>query len=151
MKWVTTANVHFDRVASPWLITRFIDKDAQFLFVPRGQTGTLPQDAIPIAIPGHKLGPHDENGTTFEKLLKEYKLTDPALADMGKFVNAGVNYVLHGYRPPATDRLGQVAVGYLAFSDGMGIVEPDDAKRLERSYMVYDALYAAIKAGKVKA
>lgn len=151
MKWVTTANVHFDRVASPWLIRRFIDKDAEFLFIPRGQTQNLPKDAIPIAVPGTKLGPHDENGTTFEKLLKEYKLTDPALLDMGKFVNAGVKYVIDGYRPPATDRLGQVAVGFLAFSDGMGILEPDDAKRLERSYHAYDALYAAIKGGKVKA
>lgn len=150
MKWVTTANVHFDRVASPWLIKRFIDKDAEFAFVPRGQVANLPTDAIPIAIPGTKLGPHDENGTTFEKLLKEYTLTDPALADMGKFVSAGVNYVLHGYRPPATDRLGQVAVGFLAFSDGMVLLESNDAKRLEASYHAYDALYAAIKGGKVK-
>ena len=79
MKWVTTANVHFDRVASPWLITRFIDPKAEFIFLSRDQMDKRPADAIPIAIPGTELGPHDENGTTFTKLVKKYQITDPAI------------------------------------------------------------------------
>src|ERR1700674_3806189 len=70
MKWITTANVHFDRLASPWLIKRFIDPNAEFLFEAKGQEDKRPKDAIPIAIPGAKLGPHDKDGPTFLKIVK---------------------------------------------------------------------------------
>jgi len=148
MKWVTTANVHFDRVASPWLIKRFIDPKAEFLFLARDQVDKRPKDAIPIAIPGTKLGPHDENGTTFTKLLKEYKLTDPALTRMAQVVEKGVGFVLNGYRPPIDDRDGQISVGFLAFSDGMILHKTNDQERLDASYVAYDALYALFKANK---
>jgi hypothetical protein len=148
MKWVTTANVHFDRVASPWLIKRFIDPNAEFLFVSRDQVNSRPADAIPIAIPGTKLGPHDENGTTFTKLLKEYKLTDPALEHMAQVVEKGVKFVLEGYRPPINDRDGQIGVGFLAFSDGMVLHKSNDQERLDASFIAYDALYALFKANK---
>src|SRR4051812_13312945 len=103
MKWVTIGNLHFDRVASPWLIRRFVDPKAEFVFVPRGQEATRPKDAIPFAIPGEKLGPHDKDGPTFVKILREYKLNDPALEKMGEVVDKGVKYVLEGYRPPIGD------------------------------------------------
>ena len=148
MKWATTNNVHFDRVASPWLIKRFIDPNAEFFFVARGQEDKRPNDAIPFAIPGAKLGPHDENGPTFLKILKEYKLQDPALDLMAKVVDLGVNYVLHGFRPAADDKYGQIAVGYVAFSDGMILHKRTDPERLEASYVAYDALYALFKANK---
>lgn len=148
MKWVTTANVHFDRVASPWLIKRFIDPNAEFLFVQRDQVDQRPKDAIPIAIPGTELGPHDENGTTFTKLVKKYKLTDPALMHMAEVVEKGVKFVLEGYRPPITDRDGQIGVGFLAFSDGMILHKTNDQERLDASYVAYDALYALFKANK---
>lgn len=151
MKWVTTANVHFDRVASPWLIKRFIDPNAEFSFLARGQEKNIPKDAIPIAVPGTaKLGPHDENGTTFTKLLKEYKLTDPALELMAKVVEAGVSSVLTKYRPAADDHYGQIGVGYVAFSDGMVLFKKTDAERLEASYVAYDALYALFTANTAK-
>ncbi len=148
MKWVTTANVHFDRVASPWLIKRFIDPAAEFVFVPRDQVDKRPADAIPIAIPGTELGPHDENGTTFTKLVKKYKLTDPAILHMAEVVEKGVKFVLEGYRPPITDRDGQIGVGFLAFSDGMILHKTNDQERLDASYVAYDALYAVFKANK---
>lgn len=149
MKWVTTANVHFDRVASPWLIRRFIDPKAEFLFVKRGEENNRPADAIPIAIPGTaKLGPHDKEGPTFVKILHEYKLTDPALERMGHVVDKGVRFVLEKYRPPIDDREGQIAVGFLAFSDGMLLHEPSDQARLDASFVAYDALYALFKANK---
>jgi hypothetical protein len=148
MKWVTTANVHFDRVASPWLIRRFIDPAAEFLFVARDQVDKRPADAIPIAIPGTKLGPHDENGTTFTKLIREYKLTDPALLHMAQVVEKGVKFVLEGYRPPIDDRDGQIGVGFLAFSDGMILHKTSDQERLDASFIAYDALYALFRANK---
>lgn len=61
MLWVTTDHVHLDRVACPWLIRRFIDKDAEFTFLTRDNVNSLPADAIPYAIPGVELGPHDES------------------------------------------------------------------------------------------
>jgi hypothetical protein len=79
MKWVTRDFVHLDRVASPWLIKRFIDRDAVFVFVPWGKEDRRPADAIPFALPGAEIGPHDHEGTTFAKLLKKYRLDDPAL------------------------------------------------------------------------
>ncbi len=148
MKWVTTANVHFDRVASPWLIKRFIDPQAEFVFVPRDQVNTRPADAIPLAIPGTELGPHDENGTTFTKLVKKYKITDPAILHMAQVVEKGVKFVLEGYRPAITDRDGQIGVGFLAFSDGMVLHKSTDQERLDASYIAYDALYALFKANK---
>lgn len=148
MRWITTANVHFDRVASPWLIKRFIDPNAEFLFEAKGQEDKRPKDAIPIAIPGAELGPHDQDGPTFLKILKKYKINDPALQLMAQVVDKGVNYVLHGYRPPIDDRYGQIAVGYLALSDGMILLKPTDQERLDASFIAYDALYALFKANK---
>lgn len=148
MKWVTTAHVHFDRVASPWLIKRFVDPDAEFLFVERGQEDSRPKDAIPLAIRGTTLGPHDENGTTFEKILKEYKLEDPALHLMGQVVHKGVNYVVAGYRPPSDDNYGQMGVGYIAFQEGMLLLKESDQERLDASFIAYDAMYALFKANK---
>jgi hypothetical protein len=148
MKWVTTANVHFDRVASPWLIKRFIDPNAEFFFVTRGQEDRHPKDAIPIAIPGAKLGPHDKDGPTFLKILREYKLDDPALERMATVVDKGVRFVLEGYRPAADDRDGQIGVGYLAFSDGMILHKTNDQERLTASFVAYDALYALFRANK---
>lgn len=148
MKWVTTANVHFDRVASPWLIKRFVDPKAEFVFVARGQEKNRPKDAIPIAIPGEKLGPHDKDGPTFLKILREYKLTDPALERMAHVVDKGVKFVLEGYRPPIDDRDGQIGVGFLAFSDGMILTKTNDQERLDASFVAYDALYALFRANK---
>ena len=146
MKWITTAIVHYDRVASPWLIRRFIDPNAEFLFESKGQESQRPKDAIPFAIPGTKLGPHDENGPTFLKILREYKIQDPALETMAVVVDKGVNYVLHGFRPTIDDRYGQMAVGLLAFSDGMVLLKKTDQERLDSSYIVWDAVYALFKA-----
>ena len=134
MKWVTTANVHFDRVASPWLIRRFIDPQAEFLFVSRGQENNRPADAIPIAIPGTaKLGPHDKDGTTFQKLLREYKLQDPALERMAKVVDEGVKFVLEGFRPEKGD---DALYALFKKNDGLSLkarnesAESDQARRI---------------------
>ena len=89
MKWVTTEHVHLDRVACPWLIVRFIDPEAEFLFVARDKQDQLPDGAIPVAISGTELGPHDADGTTFDKILKKYNLNDPALVSTAAGICTG--------------------------------------------------------------
>ncbi len=145
MKWVTRNYVHLDRVACPWLIRRFVDHDATFVFVEWGAK-EWPADAIPFALPGAELGPHDASGPTFTKILDKYRLADPALVRIGRVIKAGVDVVLHDYVPGADDVDGQVAVGLLAVSEGMMLTHLTDPTVLEASYPVYDALYANFKA-----
>jgi hypothetical protein len=146
MKWVTKNYVHLDRVACPWVIKRFVDRQAEFTFVAWDKQRDLPPGAIPFAITGAELGPHDEAGPTFQKILDKYHLQDAALRRIGKVIAAGVNYVLHGYVPSADDVDGQIAVGLLAVSEGMMLTHLTDNAILEASYPVYDALYANFRA-----
>ncbi len=80
MNWITRSHVHVDRVACPWLISRFIDSQAEFLFVPANQIEQAAKeaDAIPFDAPGVELGHHDGR-CSFESIILEYDLTDPAL------------------------------------------------------------------------
>ena len=146
MKWVTRNFVHLDRVASPWLIKRYIDPEATFVFVPWGEENTRPDDAIPFALPGAEIGPHDKDGTSFAKLLAKHELNEPALLSIEKVISAGVECALHGYRPAADDSYGQISVGLLALSEGMMLLNEDDATIIDRSLPVYDALMIYFKA-----
>jgi hypothetical protein len=147
MKWVTKNYVHLDRVACPWLIRRFIDPEAEFTFVGWDvPLQALPAGAIPFAIAGAELGPHDASGPTFQKILDKYQLDDPALRRIALVIKAGVDYVLHDYHPPAEDTHGQIAVGLLAVSEGLMLTNLADPKILDASFPVYDALYANFKA-----
>jgi hypothetical protein len=135
MKWVTRSHVHVDRVACPWLISRFVDSDAEFLFVPRsrveqvaGETGAIPFDA-----PGVELGHHD-NKCSFETIVEHFWLTDNALLRLAKIVHSADVSADRDADPLATG-LEAIAVGYsLRF--------PDDLENLARQFDVYDALYA---------
>jgi hypothetical protein len=143
MKWVTRDFVHLDRVASPWLILRFIDAAAQFVFVPWGAEDAAPADAIPFALPGAEIGPHDADGSTFAKLLAKHALDDPALNALARVIEAGIAYVLDDVAPTAENR---IALGLLAISEGTMLLEDDDAAIIARSLPVYDALYAYLTA-----
>lgn len=143
MKWVTRDFVHLDRVASPWLIKRFIDRDATFVFVPWGAEH-WPDDAIPFALPGAELGPHDAAGSTFRKLLEKYRLDDPALEALAGIIDAGIDYVLHDVQPKESET--PIALGLLAISEGTMLLEDDDAAIIARSLPLYDALYAYLTA-----
>ncbi len=140
MKWVTRTFVHLDRVASPWLIKRFIDPEAIFVFVPWGDEDARPHDAIPFALPGAEIGPHDKDGTSFAKFLAKYQLHEPALISIEKVIAAGVDHALHGYRPAPDETYGQIAVGLLAMSEGMMLIHEDDTTIIDRSLPIYDAL-----------
>lgn len=142
VKWVTKDFVHLDRVATPWLIKRFIDPAAQFVFVPWERQDTAPADAIPFALDGAELGSHDAAGTTFSKTLRKYELRDPGLTRMAAVIDAGVRCAVHGYRPAMDDQDGQIAVGLLAISEGVTLRTTSDDEALTASFPVYDALYA---------
>jgi len=132
--WVTRSHVHVDRVACPWLIRRFIDSEAEFLFVAPGRVDEVVQeeDAIPFDTPGAELGHHGEM-CSFEALIGKYDLRDPGLLRMAKIVNAADTRRFS--KDPLAAGLEAIAVGY-------SLRCPDDLENLERQFEVYDALYA---------
>jgi hypothetical protein len=134
MKWITRSHVHVDRVACPWLITRFIDSDAEFQFVPKSKVMEIAEKtgAIPFDTPGAELH-HREGLCTFDVIIKDYGLTDKALLRMAKVINAA-----------DTDRLAAdpLAAGFEAIAVGFGLRFPDDRENIERQFEVYDSLYA---------
>jgi hypothetical protein len=134
MKWLTRSHVHVDRVACPWLIRRFIDSQAEFIFVPASQIGEVAsrEGAIPFDAPGVKLGHHDGK-CSFEALVEEYGLKDKALLRLARIVHAADTNQMD------TDPL---AAGLEAIAVGYSLRFPDDMENLERQFEVYDALYA---------
>jgi hypothetical protein len=135
MKWITRSHVHVDRVACPWLIKRFVDSEAQFLFVPKSQVEKVAAEtgAIPFDTPGVELGHHQGN-CSFETIMKVYKLTDPGLLRLAKIVHAA---------DIAEDlKLDEIAPGLEAIATGFSLILPDDRANLDKQFLVYDALYA---------
>ena len=136
MKWVTRARPKTDRIACPWLIRRFIDPDAEILYVPTDDVLAVAadQDAHSFDAPGASFD-HRDGSCTFEVLIDDFDLgDDPALARLAGIVHAAdIDAELH------TDPLGP---GLLAIGLGGLDVEADDHRLLERASFVYDALYA---------
>ena len=134
MKWITRSHVHVDRVACPWLITRFIDSDAEFLFVPKSKVMETAEKegAIPFDTPGAVLH-HREGLCTFDVIIQDYELTDKALLRMAKVINAADTGRFE--RDP-------LAAGFEAIAVGYGLRYPDDLENIEGQFEVYDALYA---------
>ena len=89
MLWVTRSHVHVDRVACPWLITRFVDNQAEFLFVPANQVEQVAKEtgATPFDAPGLELG-HHNGRCSFESIINKYDLTDPGLLRLAQIVHA---------------------------------------------------------------
>ena len=134
MKWMTRSHVHVDRVACPWLISRFIDSDAEFLFAPKTQVleRAAKEGAIAFDTPGAELH-HEGDLCTFDVIIRKFGLTDPALLRMARVINAA-----------DTNRLDKdpLAAGFEAIAVGYGLRFPDDLENLERQFDVYDSLYA---------
>ena len=135
MKWITRSHVHVDRVACPWLIRRFIDNQAEFLFV---QVGILKEtaeklNAIPFDAPGVELG-HHAGLCSFESILQKYQLKDPALIRMAKIVHAA-DIRDDGDSDP-------IAHGLEALAAGFSLRYPNDEENLAHQFEVYDSLYA---------
>jgi hypothetical protein len=135
MQWVTRSHVHVDRVACPWLIARFIDSQAEFLFVPKSEIERVAREsgAIPFDAPGVELG-HHAGRCSFEAIILKYDLKDPGLLRLAKIVHAA-DVAEDIDSDPLARGLEAIAVGYsLRF--------PDDRENLARQFEVYDALYA---------
>jgi hypothetical protein len=135
MKWITRSHVHVDRVACPWLILRFVDNEAEFLFVPANQVKKVAAetDAIPFDAPDVELG-HHEGRCSFEAIIQKYELKDPALIRLAKIVHSA-DVAADIDKDPVARGLEAIAVGY-------GIRYPDDEQNLLQQFEVYDALYA---------
>ncbi len=148
MKWITRSHVHVDRVACPWLITRFIDSQAEFLFVPASQVNQAAEreDAIPFDSPGAELG-HREGRCSFESIVLKYELKDPGLQRLAK--------IIHAADVSEDIDSDPIARGVEAIATGFSLRFPEDEENLERQFEVYDALYAwcrlQVAAGKTAA
>jgi hypothetical protein len=135
MKWITRSHVHVDRVACPWLITRFIDSEAEFMFAPKSEIDRLVKatGAIPFDAPGVELGHHDGR-CSFESIIVKYELNDPALLRMVKIIHAAdISEDID------TD---PIARGLESIASGFRLRFPEDHENLAHQFDVYDSLYA---------
>jgi hypothetical protein len=135
MKWVTRERVKVDRVACPWLIRKFVDPGAEFLFVPADRVADVAarEGATPFDVSGVELG-HHEGRCSFEAIVRKYRIDDPAVALLAEIVHgADVTDDLYG-RPEAAG-LKAIAEGFRT----LGL--KDDHEVLAREFIVYDALY----------
>ena len=136
MKWVTRKNASVDRIACPWLIKRFIDPEAEFLYAPAAEVVAVAdkEGAVPYDIEGVELG-HVDGRCSFESILRKYELTDRALHRLAKIV--------HGADVAADVALTPACAGLKAIAHGFAIVYGDqDHRKIELESPMYDALYA---------
>ncbi len=136
MKWVTRSNVHVDRVACPWLISRFVDSEAEFIFAPKSQVNKIAEEtgAIPFDAPGVELGHHDGK-CSFETIIERYGLTN-------KKGLMRLAQIVHSADVKADRDKDPIAAGLEAIAVGYSMRFPDDHENLARQFEVYDALYA---------
>jgi hypothetical protein len=134
MKWVTRERPKIDRVACPWLITRFIDETPEFIFVPPGEVLAVAAEmgAIPYDVPGVELG-HEGELCSFDAFLKKYELGEPALQDLALIVRGA---------DTARPDLAPQAAGLLSISLGLSAMFRDDHEMLRHGFLIYDALWA---------
>ena len=136
MKWVTRKNANVDRIACPWLIKRFIDRDAEFLFVAAEEVSDVAkrERAVPFDVKGAELG-HVDGRCSFESIMVKYGLTDPGLDRLAQIV--------HGADVAADIDNVPEARGLKAIAYGFALVHgEDDHEKIRLETPMYDALYA---------
>lgn len=136
MRWVTRKNAAVDRIACPWLIRRFVDADAEFLYVDPKEVDRIVRDqgAKPFDVEGVELG-HVDGRCSFESILVEYGLDDPALRRLGDIVHGADIESTHD-RAPEASGLKAIALGFRK------LYGDRDHEKLEAQMLMYDALYA---------
>jgi hypothetical protein len=137
MKWVTRERARVDRIACPWLIRRFIDPQAEFLYVPKERVMEVAkkEEATPFDTPGAELHHYEDGGkeyVSFDAIVRKYKLTDPALLELAKIVR-----VADGGSGREAE-----AAGLEAAATGFRILAKDDLENQRLQFPLYDALYA---------
>jgi hypothetical protein len=137
LKWVTREYVHVDRTACPWLIKKFVDKNAEFIFVPVEKIEEIvrKEKAVPYDAPGVELGHHGDK-CSFDAIVEKYKVKDSAVLELAKIV-----------RGADTDRPEDApeALGLDAVMTGISIIAKDDHEAIEKARPVYDAFYTFCK------
>ena len=140
MKWITREHVKVDRVACPWLIKKFVDKEAEFIFAPtdRVMAEAKRLEAIPYDVKGAELG-HVDGRCSFESIMVKYQLTDPALQRLARIV--------HGADVSADINIVPESAGLQAIAHGFALAHGDnDHEKIRLETPMYDALYAWCKA-----
>jgi hypothetical protein len=132
MRWITRQFAKVDRIACPWLIKKFVDPDAEFVFLPADTDWNAIADGIVYDVPGCELGHHGAE-CSFDAIVKKYHLSDPALMELAKIVRAADT-------PDKT--WAPEGVGLEAIADGFRRIAGDDHNNLALQFPVYDALYA---------
>jgi hypothetical protein len=134
MKWITRERPKIDRIACPWVIKKFIDEDAEFIYAPKDQVFDLAKrlDAIPYDIPGAEYSHQDEN-CTFDYIIKKHQLNDPVLIELAAIIRGADTYRFD---------LAPQSAGLWAISAGLSYNYRDDYEMLEIGMKIYDALYS---------
>ncbi len=137
MKWVTREKARVDRIACPWLIRKFVDPEAKFLYVPKDQVTEVArrEGATPFDVPGAELHHYEEGGkeyVSFDAIIRKYGLKDPALLELAKIVR-----VADGGSGATVE-----AAGLEAAATGFRILAKDDHENQRLQFPLYDALYA---------
>jgi hypothetical protein len=140
MKWVTREGARVDRIACPWMIQRFIDKEAEFLYVSKDKVleTARSEGAIPYDTPGAELHHYEESGkeyVSFDAIIRKYGLHDPALLELAKIVRVADGG--SGNEPEAA--------GLEAAATGFRLIAKDDHENQRLQFPLYDALYAYCK------
>ncbi|NII26328.1 chromate resistance protein [Pseudoflavitalea sp. X16] len=137
MKWITRERPKIDRIACPWLIQNFVDKEAEFIYVPKEQVfeKATEQHAIPYDLPGAEYT-HYGNQCTFDYIIKKHALTDPALLQMAQIIRGADTDSFH---------LAPQAAGLWAISAGLSYNYKNDQEMLAIGMKLYDALYSWAK------
>ena len=137
MKWITRERPKIDRIACPWLIKRFIDQDANIIYVPMARVISKSKElnAIPFDVPDVEFTHYGEE-CTFDYFVKKYKLEDPAIHTIATIVR-GADTDRHQLAPQSS--------GLWAISAGLSYNIKDDNEQLEKGFLIYDALYSWAK------
>lgn len=138
MKWVTRERARVDRIACPWLVKRFIDPAAEFLFVPADRVADVAarESATPFDVEGAELGHHGAE-CSFDAFLRRYRLEDPALHALARIVRGADTDARH---------LTPESPGLYALASGFREIARDDRHNMDMQFPAYDALYAYCRA-----
>lgn len=141
MKWVTREKAKVDRIACPWLIKNFIDKKAEFIFVPADKvlSVTEKENAISFDAPGAKFTHSEDGKCTFEVLVEHYKIENKAIEKLAK--------VVHGADVPKDINITPESAGLRTIADGFKLISKNDHENREKQFAVYGSLYAYFKEG----
>ena len=134
MRWITRSHAMVERIACPWLIKKFVDSDAEFIFVAADKVLEMAEklDAIPFDVKGAELG-HKGDKCTFDAIIERYGLKDRALLELAKIVR-GADTKNKDLTPQSR--------GLVAIAEGFRLISSDDYDNIEKQFPVYDALYA---------